>query len=153
MASSDDFDDGSKPLGNLLNAAALLDFEFRGLEQTDVIERDGRGLAIRLLALRDVDQHIDGPDEAARSIEQWRRIGEKRNPCSVLPFGHGLLAPNGPLLFERHRHRGTDREERCAASGQESFHEPQNSLLPSSGSHPREPPQHHCKTQCARARR
>lgn len=70
-------DDGSEPLLNLLG----------------------------MLLLGDIDQHVDGADQNAGSVEHRRGIGHEVDAAAVRPFRDRCHAPDRSLVLQRKRHR------------------------------------------------
>ena len=62
-------------------------------------------MRFRLLALADVDQHVDGADDLAFGIAQRRRIGNERHAAAVRALGDGFGVADRTAFLERHRHR------------------------------------------------
>ena len=58
-----------------------------------------------MLAIGEVDQHVDRAGQIAVGIEQRSGKGEKRNARPVRTFGDGFHASYGALFPESHRHR------------------------------------------------
>ena len=83
---------------------------FQGLADDRIIRRgnDGGELCrfdLCSTPLGQVHKQINCADELARGIPQRCRVGQKRHPCAVRPFGDGLHAAHGVTLLEGHGHR------------------------------------------------
>jgi hypothetical protein len=62
-------------------------------------------LRFGLLALADVDKHVDGADDLAARIAQRSRIGNERNASAVGTLGDRFSVADRAPLLQRHGHR------------------------------------------------
>ncbi len=90
-----------------------------------------RLLLLSVLAVGDIDQHVDGADEFAGLVVNWGRVGDKWHAGTVKASADTpCRAPSVSLSATAMGHLS------CAngvPSGQNSFQEPHHSLVPSWG--------------------